>query len=304
MLLLDKVRSGVSFNLGGYAGTGKTTQIAEVARTLEGGVYLAPTNAAANVLREKGINATTIHKAIYDYDERNDAWHRRSRLDGRFVICDEASMLTDRLMDDIRSYGLPTYFVGDPFQLPPVDGEMAFEPDDVLTEVVRHGGRVLELATNIREYGDWDVDDMDWSYVLSADMVICGLNNTRHMLNSRIRAHRGLSGELARGDEIMYLTNTKDCYNGMTEIVQHLRKTEKGWAVNGRVVALTDQSTGLHGRMRPYPVTYAYARTCHKAQGDQAEKVAVISEPIEPFDRWMYAAVTRAKRMVKVMDLI
>ena len=48
----------------------------------------------------------------------------------------------------------------------------------------------------------------------------------------------------------------------------------------------------------PYEFTYAYAITCHKAQGSQWNKVLVTEENF-PFDkeehsRWLYTAITRA----------
>ena len=49
----------------------------------------------------------------------------------------------------------------------------------------------------------------------------------------------------------------------------------------------------------PYEFDYAYAITCHKAQGSEWDKVMVIEESF-PTDhilrkRWLYTAATRAK---------
>ncbi len=44
---------------------------------------------------------------------------------------------------------------------------------------------------------------------------------------------------------------------------------------------------------------YAYAITCHKAQGSEADKVVVIGTGFGDFDirkRWLYTAITRAKK--------
>lgn len=51
--------------LGGYAGTGKTTVINTLAEVLKGYAICAYTGKAANVLRKKGMEASTIHSLIY-----------------------------------------------------------------------------------------------------------------------------------------------------------------------------------------------------------------------------------------------
>ena len=55
----------------------------------------------------------------------------------------------------------------------------------------------------------------------------------------------------------------------------------------------------------PYEFAYAYAITCHKAQGSEWDKILVFEERF-PFDkeehkRWLYTAVTRAKEKVVIV---
>lgn len=143
------------FILCGYAGTGKTTMVKQIAdyisQTREVAL-MAPTGRAARVLAKKtGYVATTIHKAIYSSagivaKKVKDVADSEFKLvfpigmtDGRSVaIVDESSMLcsrtaehelfqfgTDNLMDDLLTYIRPSFggkviFVGDPAQLPPV----------------------------------------------------------------------------------------------------------------------------------------------------------------------------------------
>lgn len=146
------------FILRGYAGTGKTTmvkQIADYVSSKSRVMLMAPTGRAARVLAMKtGYGATTIHKAIYgkaslDTKKVDDVAETEFKLcfpinkvEGKVVaIVDEASMLcsrtmtqelfrfgTDNLMDDLLTFVRPAFggkiiFVGDPAQLPPV-GEM------------------------------------------------------------------------------------------------------------------------------------------------------------------------------------
>ncbi len=133
------------FIVNGFAGTGKTTVISSVVRTLKKfgirTVLLAPTGRAAKVLAQSsGENAYTIHKKIYrqkslsseqihfdlDYNKDKNAVY----------IVDEASMLSNgggeqtvfgsgRLLDDLTAYvrrgtDCKLILVGDSAQLPPV----------------------------------------------------------------------------------------------------------------------------------------------------------------------------------------
>ena len=72
------------FVLKGYAGTGKTTMLSSLVKTLESykfrAVLLAPTGRAAKVLAGyAGQNAYTIHKSIYRQQSSSDGL-------GRFVL--------------------------------------------------------------------------------------------------------------------------------------------------------------------------------------------------------------------------
>lgn len=54
------------------------------------------------------------------------------------------------------------------------------------------------------------------------------------------------------------------------------------------------------GRDNPNPFDYAYCITCHKAQGDEWNKVLVIEQKCDKWDhkRWTYTAASRAKERV------
>ncbi len=144
--LLSRERDSV-FLLKGYAGTGKTSLLAALVRTMQQLeqriMLLAPTGRAAKVLSSyAGAPAFTIHRKIYrqksitDMDVfQNDVNLRQDTL----FIVDEASMIaneahdrtvfgTGRLLDDLVHYvysceGCRLILVGDTAQLPPV-GEM------------------------------------------------------------------------------------------------------------------------------------------------------------------------------------
>lgn len=130
------------FILKGYAGTGKTTIISALVKTLPSirkrAVLLAPTGRAAKVMSHyAGRKAFTIHKKIYRKKtaatiELDFVLADNQHEDTLFII-DEASMISDdgvqffarSLLDDLISYvksgkNCSLMFVGDTAQLPPV----------------------------------------------------------------------------------------------------------------------------------------------------------------------------------------
>lgn len=186
----------------GKAGSGKTLLLAELCKSLQAvGVevlsgdnegrcrkdrrnlaILAPTNKAANVLRQRGVPATTIHRILYtpvydpDYeliadwlagtghrpefkDMPDEALDRAKRfyeqnasIPGALAVAglrgsdfitgwkrredpldiglvDEASMLDDRLFEDLKEIFPTLLLFGDPAQLAPVNqsGAMVFD---------------------------------------------------------------------------------------------------------------------------------------------------------------------------------
>jgi exodeoxyribonuclease-5 len=135
----------VIFLMTGYAGTGKTSVISSVVKTLDllrmRSVLLAPTGRAAKVLASySGRPAFTIHKKIYRQKSSKDglgsfALDRNLHKDTFFII-DEASMVSNssgdsslfgsgRVLDDLIEYvysgtECKLIIVGDTAQLPPV----------------------------------------------------------------------------------------------------------------------------------------------------------------------------------------
>lgn len=180
------------FLLTGYAGTGKTTLIKALVKTLDNynfkSVLLAPTGRAAKVLSSySGKESFTIHKHIYRQKSSKDGMGRfdldRNRLKDAFFIVDESSMIsngsgdqsifgTGKLLDDLVEFvysgrDCKLILVGDTAQLPPVGSELspALSPADIgmygfgvqtakLREVVRQSEHsgILMNATMIRKW--------------------------------------------------------------------------------------------------------------------------------------------------------
>ncbi|MFO7755617.1 MAG: AAA family ATPase [Bacteroidales bacterium] len=138
------------FLLTGYAGTGKTSLISAVVRTLDSfnleSVLLAPTGRAAKVLTSyTGRSSFTVHKHVYRQKSNKDGIGKfeldRNKHKDAFFIVDEASMISGelselslfgsgRLLDDLIEYvykgrNCKLILVGDTAQLPPVGSTLS-----------------------------------------------------------------------------------------------------------------------------------------------------------------------------------
>src|ERR1700754_4253467 len=152
------------FRLFGYAGTGKTTLARHLAAHIDGEVkYAAFTGKAALVMRRKGCGgASTIHSLIYRARESGEEtptfelWDDAPASKAKLIVIDECSMVDAELGRDLMSFGVPLLVLGDPAQLPPIQGGGFFtevEPDAMLTEVHRQAENdpIVRLSMEIRE---------------------------------------------------------------------------------------------------------------------------------------------------------
>jgi tRNA A37 threonylcarbamoyladenosine biosynthesis protein TsaE len=159
-------RNGVPpvFRLFGYAGTGKTTLARHIAEGVDGEVkYAAFTGKAALVMRNKGCdNASTIHSLIYRAKESGveqpsfELWDDAPASKAKLIVIDECSMVDAELGRDLMSFDCPLLVLGDPAQLPPIQGGGFFtdcEPDSMLTEVHRQAqdDPIVRMSMDIRE---------------------------------------------------------------------------------------------------------------------------------------------------------
>lgn len=226
------------FILRGYAGTGKTTMVKQIAdyvcqKRLV--ALMAPTGRAARVLGKKtGYGATTIHKVIYGkaslatkkVDDIAESEFKLcfpiNKVDQKIVaIVDEASMLcsktmeqelfrfgTNNLMDDLLTFVRPSFggkiiFVGDPAQLPPV-GEL---DSLALNEefFINKGLKVMtgELTEVLRQKGE--------SAILKNAMKIRGLLQTEQR-NRLVFEEKEGEVESLSGEELLdkYLNGRKN----------------------------------------------------------------------------------------------
>lgn len=267
-------------------------------------LFAAFTGKAAYVLRSKGCdNAQTIHSLIYQPVEkvraRLDELHRQWELEtdpaersvlakqvrveeeklltpdfilredslltgSPLLVLDEVSMVGERIAADLLSFGTKILCLGDPAQLPPVEGGGYFinaEPDHLLTEIHRSAldSPVTRLATAVRQSPPGDntlgMNGMDGDsgrtlavgrdQVAEFDQVLVGTNKTRWQAIHLLRGIRGLRGAAPQaGDRIIGLANSAeaDIFNGQQFTVLDAQAVRDG-ADRVRLVVADDTGT-------------------------------------------------------------
>lgn len=167
--------------LTGGPGTGKTTTLAQYAKTLKpmDTVYCAPTGRAAQRMGEaleeaglKGVKARTIHSLLIPARNGHDKkgwtfeYNKYNRLPWRTVVVDEVSMLDNSLawslLQSLR-HDAKIIMIGDPDQLPPVSAGAFLRdlitskqvPHAHLTHVHRFAGRIAHACKAIKADERW-----------------------------------------------------------------------------------------------------------------------------------------------------
>ncbi len=347
-LKANRTRSSV-FRLFGYAGTGKTTLAKHIAEAVDGKVLFAAfTGKAACVMRSKGCHgASTIHSLIYRTRESGEEtpsfelWNEAPASKAKLIVIDECSMVDAELARDLMSFGVPLLVLGDPAQLPPIQGGGFFTdvvPDAMLTEVHRQAqdDPIVRLSMDIRagngiaegQYGATQVvrrDELDPKRVIDADQVLVGRNATRRAYNARLRQRRGFAEALPMaGDKLVCLRNNrrKGLFNGGLWMVKerprtrrqilrmHLRPDEELGERTVKVSVRPECFTGgieeleWPQRKKYDEFDFGYVLTVHKAQGSQWDDVVLFDESRafpDNRERWLYTGVTRAAKRLTIV---
>jgi exodeoxyribonuclease-5 len=190
-------------------------------------------------------------------------WHRREALDRNYglIIVDEASMVDDTMLQDLRDYGVPILAVGDHGQLPPVSGtgSLMKSPNLRLEQIHRQaeGNPIIALSKIIRETGRFPDtfnggDAVRFGQLRFVEQAIeeryagasperllemglaCYTNRRRVGLNDAVRRARGTARIAPRaGEHVICLRNMKaeggrfPVANGMRGVLQSDVTTKK-----------------------------------------------------------------------------
>lgn len=252
------------------------------------------------------------------------------------VIVDEYSMLPDKIIADLKKVASKILFIGDPYQLPPVDGECSLRPDFFLEEIHRQAmdSAIIRYSKVVREggyiprgrHGDLDYiarhETKNKQLWLSADQVIVGKNDTRFNVNEWFRRKLGHETPYpVAGEKLICLKNNHmiGLFNGMigkanTDVqfsglfchldFEHLEdvKTFAGDFIRGSEPY--DFRNHSHKALDRF--TFAYSITAHKSQGSEFDNLMVLNEPIGKGNerrRWLYTALTRAKKKCTLVNM-
>lgn len=312
------------FFLAGPAGTGKTTIVRELGTGQDRVAYAAFTGKAASRMRRAGCNrATTLHQLAYRLDDENGLGRKLAfvlRPSDQLVaadvlVIDEASMVNEQMARDLLSLRKPIVAVGDPEQLPPVEGNGYLTnkpPDFLLSEVHRQaeGSGILRLATYVRRGGDvrglvgrgadgCRVDPIARTEDVLSHQVLVGTNAMRNQVNEWVRAQLGRKSWCPEiGDRVVTRRNDHSLgvMNGETWVVQkvpdHVDQDDqvieltlsaeddetRTVEVEAHTMPFRGQAVPEFLRRRAMEVQYSFALTVHQAQGSEFPRVLVFDQ--------------------------
>lgn len=223
-------KKGKLLTFGGVAGVGKTTTVAEIARTLKKSnkrlAFCAISGKASSVLRSKLTEILTpddycgtIHSLIYRLIGSEKLKSGRTELyfeadSGRelqydVIFLDEASMCDEWTFKDLSNYGVKIVAIGDHKQLPPVRGKfnLMADPELKLETIMRQaeGNPIIKLSIMARNgdpipYGDYGQGCIktkelkvlhDHNFRDLNSIMLCALNRTRVRMNNFAREKIG-----------------------------------------------------------------------------------------------------------------
>jgi len=191
-------------------------------------------------------------KGVFEATGRVVGWAKRDKLDREYqlIVIDEASMVSDDMLEDLRTYSIPILAVGDHGQLPPVNGigTLMRDPDVRLEHIHRQaeGNPIIKLSKIVRETGRLDTKLADGEHIIFDRLsklpeyiekrykgvdpsklfdlgMICWTNDRRVNLNLAARKARGFEGAPRKDDQVICLRNQHSArvFNGMRALIKN-----------------------------------------------------------------------------------
>jgi len=238
----NSYKKHIPFVLAGYAGTGKSTVVSKISEELNISDYniryVAYTGKAALVMKNKGLEATTIHSLIYEprEDEKGDIYFKKlyklaSSI--KLIIVDEASMIGKELQKDLESFRIPILYVGDSGQLPPISKDIISLMNNAnftLQKIHRQAldNPIIWLSNEVRQgkyikpgrYGEsvLKTNNLHFETLTKSNQILCGKNATRININNQMRKGYGFNNIYPEvNDKLICLRNNNlnGLINGM-----------------------------------------------------------------------------------------
>ena len=354
----------------GVAGSGKSTIINEINNLLrkefeKSVAVITLTGKAVSTLKGKGIHcAKTIHSYMYDpiLDENENLIGFEpvdpDELLEDYIIIDEGSMVNEEIFEDVYNLGKKLLIVGDVNQLPPIsktDFNIMDESDFRLEEIHRlaEDNPIIQLSQHIlsadslpRNFASEHIKFLQRNKMKEHfeqhhedyDIILCGMNKTRHMLNRTVRKIKGNIGHLpVNGERVTCLRNDKSqgIFNGEMfevysrslydfkvkgvpqELSQYIVKGDNGFYSN--VVVHDDVWGGDDVYMKYFfekdnegtskkrllnLFDFGEATTVWRSQGSEYQNLSFMDEDVSFFvdrSKFRYTAVTRSKDKITII---
>ena len=359
------------YSYSGRAGTGKSTIITSLIDKLnlqeDEYITCAYTGKASLNLQQKNLRSCTIHSLIYhtiiEKEESTDEeiesglppfkmkFHfiLKDKLPDelRLIIVDEATMVNNDMRDKLLSFGKPIVFVGDMNQLPPIFGisEVMLHPDFILTKIMRQaeGNPIVQLANMILNDEYYDFGNYGTSKVVESvpidigliqdyDMILCGKNKTRDMMNETIIKQILKKKDMKPfiGARVVNRQNNWDIAvdgisltNGLVGYITDISKRHsyKGYykmdfrpdfmdsefedlLVDSKYIISDYETRKNYGITKYEKFEYAYCISTHISQGSEYPRVLFLDENFhdqEMTKKLRYTAITRAKESITIV---
>ena len=239
-IAIDRYKEGETETvISGYAGSGKSTLVKFIIDALQVDpfldvCYVAYTGKAANVLQSKGNpNVRTLHKLLYNPKVFGEtiSFELKSELDEEYkiIVLDEVSMISQKMWQELLSFGVYVIACGDPGQLPPLAGEQTdviHKPHVFLDEIMRQAqeSEIIRMSMIVREGKElplfkgnevqvFTYNDLNQGMLLWADQILCATNANKNNLNHTIRKMLGREGDLVPGEKIMCQSNQWEVFS-------------------------------------------------------------------------------------------
>lgn len=348
---------------------------------MENVIFATLTAKASLVLRLKGNPSNTIHKTFYTVykGKKSFLFSLKKKISSniQLIVIDEASMVNQKMIDDISSFGVPIILLLDPGQLEPIFGSNIYcmypekYLDVFLTQVMRQDDTsgVLDLAMRGRNGLPLELGPCKASLVTTFDkvvdklytydIVLCYSNKNRRILNSLIREQLGYKSKYpVAGEKILCMMNNYSYEIEYDDVPIYIINGLMGYVQEDSKLTKKKEMDLLNIKFRPYflmnetssendfnvncfkepfeqyeidpskeafieslysdkvesedledvcMIDYGYAFTVHKSQGSEYDNPLVVvdikGKSPDFYNKWIYSAITRAKKSVTVAFL-
>ena len=240
------------------------------------------------------------------------------------ILCDESSMLSEKNGNDLVSYGVPVFLVGDPFQLPPVKARAYWDgktPNSLLTKIERQkgpgagiplageelrNGRIPRSNESLTIHPRQGKMSLPKEVFMAADQILVRTHTVRERIVESMRKWLGFYGPgPMKGEKIVAAYNDKGIGIMNGELYEVLEaRYERGDTVVemdlkdpfGKVIpSVKAWVKGFGGRSQTDKLDeafgkfwFGYAITCHQSQGSEWPVVIVYDDGPGPSGKLEY----------------